>query len=196
MLLFVLYNKLIIYLLINKDICCLYKKMLGKYLSRSFSTGIGFLRRSLSESDPDIYKNIINEKDRQVNGINLIASQNYCSNACFAAVGSVLNNKYSEGYPGARYYGGTVYVDEIETICQKRALDAFNLNHSEWGVNVQSLSGSPANFAVYTGLLQPHDRIMSLDLPHGGHLSHGFQSMGKKISAVSKYYEVFPYFLD
>lgn len=72
---------------------------------------IAFLKRNIAESDPEIYKNIINERDRQVNGINLIASENYCSNACFAAVGSVLNNKYSEGYPGARYYGGTVFVD-------------------------------------------------------------------------------------
>jgi glycine hydroxymethyltransferase len=81
-------------------------------------------------------------------------------------------------------------------LCQKRALELFNLDPAKWGVNVQALSGSPANFAIYTGLLNPHDRIMSLDLPHGGHLSHGFQSMGKKISAVSKYFEVLPYHLD
>lgn len=86
--------------------------MLTKLISKPLRA-IGFLKRSIAESDPEIYKNIINEKDRQVNGINLIASENYCSNACFAAVGSVLNNKYSEGYPGARYYGGTIYVDEI-----------------------------------------------------------------------------------
>ena len=108
----------------------------------------------------------------------------------------MLNNKYAEGYPGARYYGGTQFVDNIELLCQKRALELFKLNPEKWGVNVQALSGSPANFAIYTGLLNPHDRIMSLDLPHGGHLSHGFQSQGKKISAVSKYFEVFPYHLD
>jgi glycine hydroxymethyltransferase len=100
----------------------------------------------------------------------------------------VHNNKYSEGYYGARYYGGTAFIDETELLCTNRALEAFGLNPGEWGVNVQALSGSPANFAVYTGLLQPHDRIMSLYLPHGGHLSHGYQTMGKKISAVSKYF--------
>lgn len=86
--------------------------MISKLVLRSIGR-IAFLKRNISDSDPEIYKNIINERDRQVNGINLIASENYCSNACFAAVGSVLNNKYSEGYPGARYYGGTVFVDEI-----------------------------------------------------------------------------------
>lgn len=86
--------------------------MIASILTKSFRQ-VSFLRRTLSEADPDIYKNICNERDRQITGINLIASENYCSNACFAAVGSVLNNKYSEGYPGARYYGGTVYVDEI-----------------------------------------------------------------------------------
>lgn len=86
--------------------------MITKYLYRTLRP-IAFLKRNISESDPDIYNKIINERDRQVNGINLIASENYCSNACFQAVGSVLNNKYSEGYPGARYYGGTIYVDEI-----------------------------------------------------------------------------------
>lgn len=80
------------------------------------------LRRKIEESDPEVYKEIINEKQRQIDGVNLIASENYCSNACFTAVGSVLNNKYAEGYPGARYYGGTQYVDNIETMCQKRAL--------------------------------------------------------------------------
>lgn len=83
---------------------------------------ISFLKRPLKEADPSIYETILNEKNRQVNGINLIASENYCSNACFSAVGSVLNNKYSEGYPGARYYGGTVYVDQVESLCQQRAL--------------------------------------------------------------------------
>lgn len=83
-------------------------------------------------------------------------------------LGSVLQNKYSEGYPGARYYGGNEFIDMSERLCQKRALEAFNLNPEEWGVNVQPLSGSPANFYVYSALLKPHDRIMSLDLPHGG----------------------------
>jgi glycine hydroxymethyltransferase len=90
------------------------------------------------------------------------------------SMGSVLQSKYSEGYPGARYYGGNEFIDQIELLCQSRSLAAFNLNPEEWGVNVQALSGSPANFYVYSGVMNPGDRIMGLDLPHGGHLSHGF----------------------
>ena len=102
----------------------------------------------------------------------------------------------SEGYPGQRYYAGNEFVDEAELLCHKRALKAFGLSPEEWGVNVQSLSGAPANFAVYNGLLAPHDRIMGLDLPHGGHLSHGFYSPKKKISATSVFFESLPYRLD
>lgn len=112
------------------------------------------------------------------------------------AVGSVMTNKYSEGYPGARYYGGNEFIDQAESLCQARALAAFRLDPERWGVNVQPLSGSPANFQVYTGLLKPHDRIMGLDLPHGGHLSHGFSTPTKKISATSIYFEQMPYRLD
>ncbi len=107
-----------------------------------------------------------------------------------------MQNKYSEGYPGARYYGGNEFIDMSERMCQDRALAAFDLNPAEWGVNVQPLSGSPANFEVYTALLQPHDRMMALDLPHGGHLSHGYQLPTKKISAVSTYFECLPYRLN
>jgi len=112
------------------------------------------------------------------------------------AVGSVMTNKYSEGYPGARYYGGNEFIDRAEILCQQRALAAFRLDPELWGVNVQSMSGSPSNFQVYTALLQPHDRIMALDLPHGGHLSHGYQTDTKKISAVSIFFETMPYRLD
>lgn len=105
-------------------------------------------------------------------------------------------NKYSEGYPGARYYGGNEFIDQAERLCQKRALAAFRLDPAKWGVNVQPLSGSPANFQVFTALLAPHDRIMGLDLPHGGHLSHGFQTDTKKISAVSIFFETMPYRAD
>merc|ERR1711871_1699715 len=126
----------------------------------------------------------------------LIASENFTSLSVFDALGSVMSNKYSEGYPGARYYGGNEQIDKIETLCQNRALEAFNLDPAKWGVNVQSLSGSPANFQVYSAVLQPHDRIYALDLPHGGHLSHGYQTDTKKISAVSKYFTTMPYRLD
>ncbi|MDG6100176.1 hypothetical protein EXU34_22210 [Alteromonas sp. ZYF713] len=107
-----------------------------------------------------------------------------------------MGSEYSEGYPGARYYGGNEYIDMAETLCQKRALEAFRLDPAKWGVNVQSLSGSPANFQVYTALLKAHDRIMALDLPHGGHLSHGYQTDTKKISAVSIFFETMPYRLN
>lgn len=95
-----------------------------------------------------------------------------------------------------RYYGGNEVIDEIERLCQKRALEAFNLKPEEWGVNVQPLSGSPANFAVYTALVEPHGRIMGLHLPDGGHLSHGFMTNQKKVSATSVFFESFPYKLD
>lgn len=95
-----------------------------------------------------------------------------------------------------RYYGGNEHIDNMERLTQKRALKAFNLEVSDWGVNVQPLSGSPANFAVYTALVEPHGRIMGLDLPDGGHLTHGFYTPTKKISATSIFFESMPYRLD
>jgi glycine hydroxymethyltransferase len=139
---------------------------------------------------------VAKEKVRQVEGLELIASENFTSKAVMECLGSCLTNKYSEGLPGQRYYGGNEFIDQIETLCQDRALETFRLKSDEWGVNVQPLSGCPANFAVYTALLQPHDRIMGLDLPHGGHLSHGFQTPKKRVSATSVYFESMPYRLD
>lgn len=136
------------------------------------------------------------EIQRQRESIVLIASENFTSKAVFDALGSPMCNKYSEGYPGARYYGGNQHIDRIERLCQQRALDAFHLDSDKWGVNVQTLSGSPANLQVYQAIMKPHDRLMGLDLPHGGHLSHGYQTDTRKISAVSTYFETMPYRVD
>ena len=122
----------------------------------------------LSDADPELHDLIEREKQRQRTGIELIASENFTSRAVMEALGSPLTNKYSEGMPGARYYGGNEVIDEVEELCRSRALQAYHLDPAAWGVNVQPYSGSPANFAAYTGLLQPHDRIMGLDLPSGG----------------------------
>jgi len=154
------------------------------------------LNKSLSETDPDLYNIIESEKCRQRDSLVLIASENFTSKSVLDALGSVMSNKYSEGYPGARYYGGNENIDKAESLCQERALKAFHLDPAEWGVNVQTLSGSPANFQAYNAVLAPHDRIMALDLPHGGHLSHGYQTDTKKISAVSTFFETFPYRLN
>jgi len=127
-------------------------------------------RRILKEVDPDIYNAIEKERQRQNNGIELIASENYVFPAVLAAAGSVLTNKYAEGYPGRRYYGGCEFVDVAEQIAIDRAKALFGAEHA----NVQPHSGAQANAAVYMALLQPGDKVLAMKLDHGGHLSHGF----------------------
>lgn len=171
-------------------------KTLLRLARRSVMSGkasVAMLQETLAVNDPEIYQIIKNEKNRQRHGLELIASENFASKAVLEAMGSCLNDKYSEGYPGLRYYGGTENIDALERLCQKRALDVYRLNKDEWGVNVQPYSGSPANFAVFTGVVGPGGRIMGLDLPDGGHLTHGFFTPTKKISATSVFFESMPY---
>jgi len=148
--------------------------------------------------DKQIEKLIKLEKARQKKVINLIASENYVSKDVLEALGSELTNKYAEGYPGKRYYGGNEIMDKIETLAQTRALKAFKLSGDMWNVNVQALSGSPANLAVYLALL-PFDyklqatsynlpKIMGMTLSHGGHLTHGHN-----VSATGKFWKQIPY---
>lgn len=137
-------------------------------------------------------KNLIDqEKVKQLNTINLIASENYVSADVLEALGSEFTNKYSEGYPNARYYGGNEFTDKLELLCQKRALGLFKLDETVWGVNVQTLSGSPANLAVYTAIVPLGEKIMGLSLDHGGHLTHGH-----KASLTGKWWKQIPYTLS
>ncbi|CDR95737.1 serine hydroxymethyltransferase, putative [Babesia bigemina] len=151
---------------------------------------------SLKDADPEIYELLQEERQRQRDSINLIASENFASIACMEATGSAFTNKYAEGYPGRRYYGGCEVIDKMETLCIQRALKAFHLDEEEWGVNVQPLSGSPANMEVYVALLEPHDKIMGLRLASGGHLTHGFHVGKRKISASSIMFTPLLYDID
>lgn len=165
----------------------------GSY-SEDFSGFAG--NRPVQEVDAELHDLLVLEKERQFHGVELIASENFTSRAVMDVLGSSLTNKYSEGLPGARYYGGNAVIDQIERLVQDRALQCFGLDKTEWGVNVQPYSGSTANFALYTAVLNPHDRIMGLDLPSGGHLTHGFYTAKRKISATSVYFESLPYKVD
>ena len=147
-------------------------------------------------NDDELFNLISEEKNRQKSGLELIASENFTSMGVMTILGSILTNKYSEGLPGKRYYGGNCFIDKIESLCQTRALEAFHLDKTQWGVNVQPYSGSIANLIAYNALLQPNDRIMGLDLPSGGHLTHGFYTHKKKISATSVFYQSLPYYVN
>src|SRR5215475_1548031 len=125
----------------------------------------------LQKQDPDVYAAVVAEEHRQQDGLEMIASENYTSVAVMQAVGSVLTNKYAEGYPGRRYYGGCEHVDVVEDIARDRAKKLFGAEH----VNVQPHSGSQANFAVYLTAIKPGDTVLGLDLAHGGHLTHGMK---------------------
>lgn len=140
---------------------------------------------NIQSQDPLIYEIIKREEQRQKEGIELIASENYVSRAVLEAMGSVLTNKYSEGYPGKRYYGGNEIIDQAETLAIERAKELFDAEH----VNIQPLSGSPANLAVYMALLNPGDKVLGFSLDQGGHLSHGHP-----LNFSGKLYTIIPYF--
>jgi len=123
----------------------------------------------VKKEDPEVFKALDGEEQREANGLELIPSENYVSSAVREALGSVLTNKYAEGYPGKRYYGGQDYTDEAERLAIDRAKKLFHCDY----VNVQPLSGAPANIATYFALLEPGDTVMGMDLSHGGHLTHG-----------------------
>ena len=142
------------------------------------------LYQSIKNQDPDIYEAMMNELNRQQTKLELIASENFVSRAVLEAAGSVLTNKYAEGYPGRRYYGGCEFVDVAEQLAIDRLKQLFGADHA----NVQPHSGASANLAVYFALLQPGDRILGLNLAHGGHLTHGM-----KINISGKYYEAHSY---
>jgi glycine hydroxymethyltransferase len=140
--------------------------------------------------DREIEQLLSLEIQRQEDTINLIASENYVSDDVLKVLGSVFTNKYAEGYPGVRYYGGNSIVDALESLTQQRALALFGLSADEWSVNVQTLSGSPANLAVYTALLPLGAKLMGLSLDQGGHLTHGH-----KASLTGKWWQQVPYAL-
>src|SRR6266699_1396812 len=125
----------------------------------------------LKQADPEVWEAIQGERRRQQQGLEMIASENYTSPAVMAAQGSVLTNKYAEGYPGRRYYGGCEFVDRVERLAIDRVLKLFGADHA----NVQPHSGAQANMAVYFACLQPGDTILAMDLAHGGHLTHGMR---------------------
>ena len=141
--------------------------------------------------DKEISKLMKGEKERQKKAINLIASENFVSKDVLEALGSELTNKYAEGYPGHRYYGGQTFTDKVEILAQKRALKLFKLSPVKWHVNVQALSGSPANVAVYLANVPVGGKIMGMSLSHGGHLTHGH-----KVSITGKVWQQVPYGVD
>jgi len=141
----------------------------------------------LRDTDPEIFSAITDELERQRNGIELIASENFVSRAVLAAMGSVMTNKYAEGYPHARYYGGCHVVDRAEDLARDRAKELFGCDH----VNVQPHSGSQANMAVYFSVLQPGDTILAMNFAHGGHLTHG-----SPVNFSGKLYNIVPYGVD
>jgi glycine hydroxymethyltransferase len=169
----------------------------GRSPQRAFTSAVPFpWNRTFEEFDPEVYSLNQEEIKRQFHGLELVASDNFVSHAALTAIATHFNNKYAEGYPGARYYGGTEVVDKLERLCQKRALAAFNLDPNTWAVNVQALSGSVANLAVYLAVAPPNGRLMGLSLADGGHLTHGFRNGQRPVSASATFWQSLPYTIN
>lgn len=155
---------------------------------RRLSRKMSLFTDRLKSSDPEMQGLLEQETRRQASTVNLIASENYTSKAVLDVLGTPLQNKYSEGFPGQRYYGGNEVIDKIENLGIARAKQLFGLG-DEWGVCMQALSGAPANFCVYMGLIEPGARAMGLLLSSGGHLTHGFSLPTKKVHFTSKVWD-------
>ncbi|SCV02681.1 LAME_0H04104g1_1 [Lachancea meyersii CBS 8951] len=167
------------------------------YATAKASANQILVSKHVQDVDPEMHEILIKERHRQKHSVTLIPSENFTSKSVMDLLGSEMQNKYSEGYPGERYYGGNQFIDQAESLCQRRALDLYGLDPAKWGVNVQPLSGAPANLYAYSAIMDVNDRLMGLDLPHGGHLSHGYQlASGTKISYVSKYFQTMPYHVN
>ena len=161
--------------------------MIGSGVSKSRMVEMGNMNKKLHNVDPVIADIISRENIRQNNVLEMIPSENYASRAVIQATGSVLTNKYAEGYPGARYYQGNDIVDEAENFARDRATELFHLDHA----NVQPHSGTQANMAVYLSLLKPGDTVLGMQLDAGGHLTHGH-----KVNASGKLYNFVSYGVD
>src|SRR3989338_2102438 len=154
---------------------------------RRQKNGAKAVKSALFQTDPEIFKAVLSETRRQNENIELIASENFTSPAVMEAVGSALTNKYAEGYPQKRWYGGCEFVDVVETLAIERAKKLFSAEH----VNVQPHSGSQANAAVYYAALTPGDTVLAMNLSHGGHLTHGHP-----MNFSGKFFKIVPYGVD
>jgi glycine hydroxymethyltransferase len=171
-------------LAVNRDQVAALSRLAELVLRRRVWRIVRAMPVSLEDVDPEIAQLIAAEERRQRDCLRLIPSENYVSHAVLAATGSVLTNKYSEGYPGRRYYEGQIYIDQVETIAIERAKSLFGAAHA----NVQPYSGSPANLAVYLAFLKPGETVMGMHLASGGHLTHGWN-----VSITGKYFRSVQY---
>ena len=153
-------------------------------MTQQIENVLSHMQRPVADVDPDIARAIQQETHRQAMGLELIASENFVSSAVLEAAGSVFTNKYAEGYPGRRYYGGCEYVDVVESLAISRAKALFGAEHA----NVQPHSGAQANMAVYLAVMKPGETMMGMNLAHGGHLTHGHP-----LNFSGKLYTIVPY---